>query len=131
MDFKTTTMVPQPEVLLDLYERLGWQAYLKLSAEQLFQAMEQSWYSLYVYAGDVLVAMGRVISDGVINGYICGLGVDARFRGQGLGTELFKKLTDYCVQHGLHVQLFCEPPLVPYYERAGYTSFAIGMRVKE
>lgn len=117
MEPRYSTRFPAKEDLYALYENLGWNEFLELSPEQLLMAMKQSWYSIYVYSGNKLVATGRIVSDGIINAYLCGLGVDSHFRNQGIGTE-----------NNLHMQLFCEENLVSYYKKEGLEEFAIGMR---
>lgn len=131
MELRYTTRFPEKEDLLALYENLGWNVFLELSSEQLLIAMKQSWYSIYVYSGDKLIATGRIVSDGIINAYLCGLGVDPHFRNQGIGTEISRRLMAHCLKNNLHMQLFCEENLVSYYKKAGLEEFAIGMRVKE
>ena len=39
---------------------------------------KQSWYVIYAFKEQQLIGMGRVISDGVITGIICGVRVIAR-----------------------------------------------------
>ncbi len=112
-----------------LYQRLGWTDFLQLDAEQLAQAMEQSWYVVYAYDQDRLVGTGRVISDGVINAYLCGLGVEPEYRKRGIGTEISERLVRRCRQHGLHIQFFCEEQMVPFYEQRGFSRFAFGMKL--
>lgn len=131
MELRYTTTFPAKEDLYALYENLGWNDFLKLSPERLLIAMKQSWYSIYVYSGNKLVATGRIVSDGIINAYLCGLGVDSHFRNRGIGTEICKRLLMHCLENNLHTQLFCEDNLVPYYEKVGLEKFTIGMRVKE
>ncbi|AJE10242.1 hypothetical protein [Clostridium botulinum] len=67
MELRYTMRFPAKEDLYALYENLGWNDFLKLSPEQLLIAMKQSWYSIYVYSGNKLVATGRIVSDGIIN----------------------------------------------------------------
>jgi len=112
-----------------LYQRLGWTDFLQLDAEQLAQAMDQSWYVVYAYDQDRLVGTGRVVSDGVINAYLCGLGVDPEYRSRGIGTEISERLVQRCRQHGLHIQFFCEEQMVPFYEQRGFSRFALGMKL--
>ena len=113
-----------------LYEVLNWNAYLKLDATKLAQAMKQSWLVIYAYDGDALVGTGRIVSDGIINAYLCGLGVDEAYRKQGIGTEISKRLVVACKEQGLHIQFFCEEHLVPYYQGQGFIKFAVGMKLK-
>ncbi len=117
-----------PLDLYELYRRLGWAQFLQLSAEQLARAMAGSWYVLYVYDGDRLIGTGRVVSDGVINAYLCGLGVDPEYRRQGIGSRIMALLVERCEQRKLHVQFFCEESLVSFYQQRGYEVFAVGMK---
>ncbi|HDK7164166.1 TPA: GNAT family N-acetyltransferase [Clostridium botulinum] len=131
MELRYTTRFPAKEDLYALYENLGWNDFLELSSEQLLIAMKQSWYSIYVYSGNKLIATGRIVSDGIINAYLCGLGVDSHFRNRGVGTEISRRLVTHCLKNNLHIQLFCEESVVSYYKKVGLERFAIGMRVKE
>jgi len=131
MEPRYSTRFLAKEDLYALYENLGWNEFLELSPEQLLMAMKQSWYSIYVYSGNKLVATGRIVSDGIINAYLCGLGVDSHFRNQGIGTEISRRLKEHCLKNNLHMQLFCEENLVSYYKKKGLEEFAIGMRVKK
>ncbi|WP_432664477.1 GNAT family N-acetyltransferase [Wukongibacter baidiensis] len=131
MDLIYTTEFPMKEDLYTLYDNLGWNDELKLSPEQLLAAMKQSWYSIYVYSDKKLVATGRVVSDGITDAYVCGLGVNSNFRSQRIGIEICRRLVEHCIDNNLHIQLFCEENLVPYYEKMGFEKFAMGMRVKK
>ena len=128
MDLTYTAQLPTEADLHKFYEAL-WNDFLKLSPQQLLTAMKQSFYSIYVYAGGELVATGRVVSDGVINAYICGVGVLPEHRGKGIGTEIMDRLKAHCLSQGLHVQFFCEEELVPFYEKIGFAKFACGMKL--
>ncbi len=123
-----TRSVKNPGDIMSLYQTLGWAAYLEVTDEELNKAIQNSWSVLYAYMGDTLVGTARVISDGVINAYLCGLGVHPRYRGHGIGRELVWRLADECAVSKLHLQLMCEEELVPMYERMGFMVFARGMR---
>ncbi|MBM7613717.1 GNAT family N-acetyltransferase [Alkaliphilus hydrothermalis] len=129
MKLKYTSEILNQEEIYKLYEALGWNDYLKLSAEELQKAMKISWYSIYVYHEDELIGTGRVVSDGVINGYLCGLGVLPAYRNRGIGKEISDRLVAECLKNNLHIQFFCEERLVPFYEKMGFKVFAIGMKM--
>mgnify|MGYP004705138603 CR=1 FL=1 len=74
-----------------LYESLGWNDFLKLDERELNQGMKQSWLVIYAYDSETLVGTGRIISDGIINAYLCGLGVADTYRNQGIGTEISRR----------------------------------------
>ncbi len=120
--------IPDKKDLYDLYEALDWNRFLGLDSEKLYSAMKNSWRVVCCYDNNRLVATGRIISDGITNGYICGLGVLKDHRGQGIAAELCKMMIEECQRSGLHIQLLCEEDLVPYYEGLGFSRFTVGMR---
>ncbi|EON76017.1 hypothetical protein ADIS_3495 [Lunatimonas lonarensis] len=117
-----------PDDLFDLYEKLDWNKYLKLTKEDLNLAMEQSWRVVYAYHNKALIGTGRVISDGIINAYLCGVGVIPELQNKGIGRQISKLLIESCTKKGLPIQLFCEDRLIPFYKKFGFTEFAIGMK---
>lgn len=131
MKIKYTIKLANQEDIYSLYECLGWNDFLQLNQKQLLKAMEQSWYVIYAYDDGKLVGTGRVVSDGVINAYLCGLGVAPDYRDKGIGIEISKRLVEYCKNSNLHIQFFCEEKLVPYYKNMGFDIFAVGMKVME
>lgn len=130
MEIKYTTKLKQQEDIYSLYESLGWNSFLQLNQEEIVNAMEQSWHVIYAYDKDKLIATGRVVSDGIINAYLCGLGVLSDYRNKGIGTEVSKRLVKYCKNSNLHIQFFCEERLVTYYNNMGFEVFAVGMKLK-
>lgn len=130
MRIEYITKLKQQKDIYFLYESLGWNSFLQLNQEQIINAMEQSWYVIYAYDGDNLIGTGRVVSDGIINAYLCGLGVVSDYRNIGIGTEISKRLVKYCKNNNLHIQFFCEERLVPYYNNIGFEVFAVGMKLK-
>lgn len=120
--------LPQKDSLFKFYDQMGWNETLNLTPESLYRAMENSWYSIYAYDNNELVATGRVVSDGIINAYICGLGVIEKYRNKGVGSLIFKELIQVCEKEGLYIQFMCEEHLKLYYEKLGCTMFACGMK---
>ncbi|MED2486992.1 GNAT family N-acetyltransferase [Bacillus thuringiensis] len=112
--------------LIFLYESLGWNS-LKLTVNELEQMCKQSWYAIYVFDDKRLVGMGRVISDGVITGIICGVGVLPKYQSSGIGKEIVKRLIQHCEQNKVIPQLMCVEKLQSYYESIGFEAFSIGM----
>lgn len=126
MEITITSALPGEEDLYELYQVLGWNQFLKLDSTTLMRAMSESYYSVYAYSGEILVATGRVISDSITNAYICGVGVHNDYRQQGIATRIIEQLVDYCRKANLHIQLFCEEDLVRFYEEKGFKKFAVG-----
>lgn len=128
MDIRYTFELPQADELYELYDSVGWNDALKLPREVLHQAMVQSWSVVSVYHESKLVGTGRMISDGLVNAYLCGLVVDPAYQGAGLGSEMVRRLTARSQEHGLHLQLLCTEEKEGYYERLGFKRFTIGMK---
>ncbi|PEN03126.1 GNAT family N-acetyltransferase [Bacillus wiedmannii] len=112
--------------LLVLYESLGWN-FLQLTVNELEQMCKQSWYAIYAFDDKKLVGMGRVISDGVITGVICGVCVLQKYQSIGIGKEIVERLIQHCEQNKVIPQLMCVERLQSYYESIGFEVFSIGM----
>ncbi|WP_242214836.1 GNAT family N-acetyltransferase [Bacillus cereus group sp. BfR-BA-01383] len=112
--------------LLALYESLGWNS-LKLTVNELEQMCKQSWYVIYAFKEHKLIGMGRVISEGVITGVICGVCVLPEYQSIGIGKEMVERLIQHCEQNKVIPQLMCVEKLQSYYESIGFEAFSIGM----
>ncbi|PFL17122.1 GNAT family N-acetyltransferase [Bacillus cereus] len=129
MKTKISYTIEQPtkfNELLALYESLGWNS-LKLTVNELEQMCKQSWYVIYVFKEKQLIGMGRVISDGVITGVICGVCVLPEYQSIGIGKEIVGRLIQHCEQNKVTPQLMCVENLQSYYESIGFEAFSIGM----
>ncbi|MDN7228058.1 GNAT family N-acetyltransferase [Planococcus sp. N064] len=114
------------EEVFRLYQELNWDS-LGLTVAELQNMCQQSWYVLYAHQGNKLVGMGRIVSDGVITGLICGVGVLPSYQGVGIGRMLMNGLIEQCDHHRIIPQLMCTEDLESYYEAMGFKKFAIGM----
>ncbi len=79
------------------------------------------------HSGDV-VGFINAISDGVLTAYIPLLEVLPAYQGQGIGSELLRRLLSR-LSHLYMVDLMCDKGLQPFYERAGMAP-ATGMMVR-
>jgi GNAT superfamily N-acetyltransferase len=80
-----------------------------------------SWCVAAAWAGDELVGMGRVISDGISDAYIQDVVVRAEARGQGIGGRIVSFLRDACIDGGiLWVGLIAQPGTQDFYRRLGF-----------
>ncbi len=127
-ELRCTWEIPSAIDLHELYEALEWNDFLRLEPKQLRLAMEGSWKVISVYVGERLVATGRLVSDGVINAYLCGVGVRSELRGRGIGKEIVLCLTEEARKQGLHIQLFCSEEHRAYYGELGFEEFAFGLK---
>ncbi|MFC4062952.1 GNAT family N-acetyltransferase [Planomonospora corallina] len=75
-----------------------------------------------------VVGFVNMISDGVLTAFIPWLEVLPEYQGQGIGTELVRRIL---AEAGdlYSVDLVCDPPLRPYYERLGMSPLqGMGLR---
>lgn len=105
-----------PEAVRQLYVAVGWwperqmeDIALVLRAELAFGAWD----------GDHLVGFTRVVSDGRLRAFIEDVVVHPDYRRLGIGSQLLKSVVQ-ALDHIEIVTLFCEPGLVPFYERHGF-----------
>lgn len=109
-----------------LYEALGWNS-INLTVYELELMCHQSWFAIYAFDNQKLVGMGRVISDGVITGIICGLGVLPHYQSKGVGKEMMRRIIQHCEENRVIPQLMCVESLESYYKTLGFKKFAVGM----
>jgi len=130
MAIRYTDKIPSPDDLYKLYDCEGWNEVLNIPKESLHQAMVNSWYVVSGFDEHQIIATGRVISDGLINAYLCGLVVHPDYRNRGVGTEIVRRLVDKGRSSNLHIELFTESENIPYYQKLGFEQFATGMKHK-
>ncbi|WP_257153296.1 GNAT family N-acetyltransferase [Bacillus pseudomycoides] len=125
-----TENLPCPEHIFDLYDSVGWNDYLKLLKEQVHNTLTQSAFVISAYDNGQLIATGRIISDGVINAYLCGLVVHPLFQNRGIGKEIVQKLIVKCQKQNLHLRFLCTKENIPFYEKLNFEEFGVGMKKK-
>ena len=69
-----------------------------------------------------VVGFVNMISDGVLTAFIPWLEVLPEYQGQGIGTELMRRVLD-CEQM-YSIDLVCDEPLLPYYAKLGMTALS-------
>lgn len=124
--------LPSAESFYDLFETTGWNAERK-DKEQLYKAIQNSWYTLSAYSDKMLVGFGRIISDGSLHAFIVDLIVSPAFQNKGLGTILLKSLVNQAISQGISdIQLFCAKGKKDFYLKNGFqerSSDAPGMQL--
>ncbi len=135
MDFTHTCKKPGKELFFDLFETTGWNKEYCLSPDELYIALENSWYSLFYYSGERLVGCGRIISDGTCHALILDMIVHPDFQGKGIGGKILEDLVAECKKHNLRdIQLFCAKGKIGFYEKYNFISRpedAPGMELKD
>ncbi len=87
---------------------------------RLLQGSDHVWL-----ARDAEQVVGYItaISDGVLAAYIPHLEVLAAYQGQGIGSELVRRMLD-TLQSIYMIDLICDPDVQPFYERLGLQRYS-------
>lgn len=124
---------PDPAEYLSLFETTGWNEEYRATVEELARANAASWCVVSAYDEDVLVAFGRVVSDGVLHAMIYDMIVRPDHQKTGLGSRVLALLVERCRAANIRdVQLFCARGKKGFYERNGFAerpSDAPGMQL--
>jgi GNAT superfamily N-acetyltransferase len=115
-----------------LFESTGWTEIMEQGPDILFQSIKSSWYRIDAYNNNTLVGMGRIISDGYYQAFICDLIVHPEYQGKGIGKEILLRLLRRCKEKNiLMVSLFAARNKSEFYQRFGFEerpSHSPGMR---
>lgn len=113
--------MPSGESFIKLVDSTGWNGITDKGPERLAEALRNSWYVVSAFEEDELIAMGRVISDGVFQALICDLIVLPDYQGRGIGSEIMRQLLSKCYENDiLMVQLFAAKDKHMYYKKFGF-----------
>ncbi len=114
---------PTAEEFERLFRSSGWSEALEVPAGRLAAALPQAWYAICARRGSQVVGTGLVLSDGVLHALIVDVIVVPEARGQGIGTEIMKRLIARCREADvLQVQLFSARGKRRFYERLGFVA---------
>lgn len=103
-----------------LYNTTGWNK-SERSAEQLIEAIKNSWYFISAYSGEKLIGCGRIISDGYLHAFITEMIIAPDFQNQGIGKEIISALVNKALDHGItDIQLFCAKGKEKFYLKNGF-----------
>lgn len=134
LDVIYTTALPEKEKFFELFTTTGWNQTYKLSADELLDALQNSWYFYSAYENDRLIGFGRIICDGRVHALILDLIVHPDYQDQGIGGQILEKLVEKCQQHKIRdIQLFCAKGYSGFYEKWGFwkrPDDAPGMEIK-
>jgi GNAT superfamily N-acetyltransferase len=115
--------LPTPDDFVRLFRSTGWDEADEVPADRLAASLPASWYAISAYRGPKLVGMGLILSDGVLHALIVDVIVEPAWQGQGIGSEIMRRLVDRCLEAGiLQVQLFSARGRRPFYERLGFVA---------
>ena len=121
VDFEAVTAAPIDEVV-ELYKSAGWWQESPESREIIPFMIRGSF--CFMVARSIqgrIIGMARAISDGFSDAYIQDVVVSPEFRGRGVGKELVRRLTQYCVSRKIAwIGLVAEPGTQEIYENLGF-----------
>ncbi|WP_235441412.1 GNAT family N-acetyltransferase [Paenibacillus sp. IHB B 3415] len=121
MGFTYHTDIPDMDEYYSLYQSTGWNADRLWTKEHMHMALKNSWHILTVYEDDRLVATGRIVSDGVIQCYVCDMIVLPAYQKQGLGRAVMDQLISHCRSRGIRwIQLSSAQGKSGFYSQFGF-----------
>jgi GNAT superfamily N-acetyltransferase len=115
-------------------EKIDWAAVSNLlqeaglashPADLVGKAFQNSYCVVFVFDNDLLIGVGRVISDGAYEAAMYDIAVCPSYQGKKIGkmivNELHKELS------GISIILFARPGKEPFYRKIGYSKLLTGM----
>jgi ribosomal protein S18 acetylase RimI-like enzyme len=123
VEYEAVLSAPVEEIV-ELYKAAGWWQESP-EARAVIPAMIRGSLCFMVARSlnGRIVGMARVISDGHSDAYIQDVVVLDDYRGKGIGRELVRRLTQYCVARKIAwIGLVAEPGTQGLYEELGYGS---------
>jgi predicted GNAT family N-acyltransferase len=123
MPFNVKNSLTEPQVhdLVRMYQNEWWTKGRELS--QVQEMLRHSDLIVAVCEGERLVAFARVLTDLVFKALILDVIVDTAHRSNGLGRVLMENIVNHpSLQPVKHLELYCLPALLPFYEQWGFAS---------
>lgn len=121
LDFLEDPTEKQIDQIADLYQKAGWWDEASDNPEQIAKIIKGSHCFCICTDNEIVIAMGRAISDGVSDAYIQDVTVDKKQRGQGIGTRIVEKLVARLQRDGLAwIGLIAERGTSRFYEPMGF-----------
>lgn len=118
-DIRYKNEIPGIDSFYSLFQTTGWSVYKQ--KEELFEAINKSWYVISAYSLDSLVGFGRIISDGNLHAFVVDLIVLPEYQGRGIGKEILNRLVAVAEREGIKdIQLFCAKGKKEFYIKNGF-----------
>jgi len=107
--------------IIGLYRKAGWWKEPTDGPDRLQRIIAGSHCFLAVEFEDLIIGMGRAISDRASDAYIQDVAVDPDFRGRGIGTQIVAGIVSRLEKDGLAwIGLIAEKNSHAFYERLGF-----------
>lgn len=96
--------------------------------EDLAVVFGRSMFKCFVYEGEAIVGVGRVLADGVDAAYIADVAVHPDHQGRGLGKALIEKLASLASGHK-KILLYANPGAEGFYAKLGFHPMSTAMAI--
>lgn len=119
-NFQIKLVSPTVNEFLALREKVGWQGIAVSAAEM---SLTNSLFHVTIYHDIELVAMGRIVGDGVMYFYIQDVVVDPAYQSLGVGAALMTQIESYlstAATKGATIGLLAAQGKEAFYARYGY-----------
>ncbi len=113
-----------PDELMDFRRSAGW-AEVAVSDDEVHEALERTWNVTVRDASGRLVALARVLDDGVFYATLWDMLVLPAYRRRGVGTRMLSLALERCLGRQI-VSLVATPAGRALYERAGFAQESRG-----
>ena len=121
MNIQYVNEIPDSQEFYDLFITTGWNKKYKLSSQELYDALQNSWYLISAYESSKLIGFGRIIADGIVHALILDLIVLPEYQNNGIGDKILKILVKKCRENNIRdIQLFCAKGYTGFYEKRGF-----------
>ena len=121
MNIQYVNEIPDSQKFYDLFITTGWNKKYKLSSQELYDALQYSWYLVSAYESSKLVGFGRIIADGIVHALILDLIVLPEYQNNGIEEKILKILVKKCKENNIRdIQLFCAKGYIGFYEKRGF-----------
>ncbi len=122
MRMKTEINTLTPEMFVDLFRSVGWDA---PCIEQVRSALDHTIASFTAFDADKAVGMVRLIGDGGMSFYIKDFAVLPAYQSKGVGTLLMNELEKYIRDSiapgwAVSLELISTKEAVPFYKKMGF-----------
>ncbi len=113
--------IPGPKDYFKLFRTTGWNKLYGFNIDELYWAIDNSWYVLSVYHLEKLIGFGRIISDGIHHALLVDIIVHPDYQNKGIGGELVEKLLKHCKRFKIRdIQLFSTEGKAQFYKNYGF-----------
>jgi GNAT superfamily N-acetyltransferase len=120
-DVKNCLTERQVQDLVQMYENEWWTKGRELP--QVQEMLRHSNLIVGICEGKRLVAFARVLTDFVYKALTFDVIVDPTYRSQGIGRMLLDHIVNHpALQSVKHLELYCLPEVVSFYERWGFSA---------